>query len=103
MYEIIISWFIEHMPMAGGAVGVSGISTLISKSITDKKQNKKLKEIEDKMLELEDKIKDLNHDQDKNREGDKTLKEMVEKLSDRLETLNKTITDYFIGLASSRN
>ncbi len=84
LFDIAYLWVLEHIPWAASALGVGGASSLLGKNLADKKQNKKIKAIEEKVVEV-------GHDLEKNQIGDDNLSEKFGLLSGMLTATDKKI------------
>ncbi len=84
LFDIIYIWFSEHFPWAASALGVGGASSLLGKNLADKKQNKKIKDIEKKVIEV-------GHGLEKNQLGDDNLSEKFGLLSGMITNTDKKI------------
>ncbi len=78
LFDVAWLWFLEHSPWAASALGVGGASSLLGKNLADKKQNKRLKAIEEDVVKL-------GHGLEKNQIGDENTAEKFNQLSKMIE------------------
>ncbi len=74
-----LNWFIKHWAELAAALGLGGGSGLLAKKMTDKKQDKKISDLEKKVNSLNEDMLQLKNDIKTNTMFDKQFREQVEK------------------------
>ncbi len=97
MIEVIIGWLMDHSPWAGGAMGVGGAGAWLGKTFADRKQNKELESLKTRLKILENLFSKIEGEQRLNQQKDKNLKNKVDDLLGRFETIQGAINTSFLG------
>lgn len=75
----IHDWLIKHWAELAAALGIGGGSGLAAKKLTDKKQDKKISELESKVNDMEKAITQLKNDIKTNTMFDKQFRDQMER------------------------
>ncbi len=87
----------DHMPFAGGAAGAGGITLWLIKTFVDRKQDRSLKKVRERLDTLETQSKDFVHQLETNQTNDKNLKEQVKDHKKALDTIQSMLMNKGIG------
>ncbi len=99
-------WFISHWQEILAYIGIGGGSGIIGKKLTDKQQDKKLKDHEDRIMKLETECITIKNDIQNNTVFDKQLRgefkeyrDLMDKRLSRIEDKQDKIYDHLIKLS----
>ena len=75
----IFEWFVKHWPELFGSLTLGGGGAFGVKKLTDKKQDAKIKQLENKVGDMEKEVTQLKNDISVNTMFDKQFREQVER------------------------
>lgn len=89
----LFKWILDNWEQILAILGVTGGSGLITKLIIDKNQNKKIQDIEGKIISMEKEIAQLKNDIETNTMFDNQFRQQVEKEYNSIKEAIKEIKD----------